>query len=255
MPVPSRAALEALAVRAGTVALASFRNVAAERKPDRTLVTRADREVERLLVGELETMFPAMGIVSEEGAARPAGGPYRAVLDPIDGTSAFVAGLPTWCICIGILREAEPVAGVVHLPTFADTYSADVDGAWWNGRRLPPLADTNTPGDPFVVVDAKMHRRHRLQYAGKVRSLGSTAYHLALVARGVADAAVVGQAHLWDLAAPTALLAAVGGRLEYLSGAVVDLAALLDGQRTREQVIAGTPDRLAALRAVLVPGA
>jgi myo-inositol-1(or 4)-monophosphatase len=251
MSLPDRAALEDLAIRAGAIALRHFRRAAPERKADRTLVTAADREVEAFLVDELQTLWPEAGIVGEEGASRVGSGPYRIAIDPVDGTSAFVAGLASWCVCIGVLRDGEPVAGVVHLPVSGETYSA-VDGrAWWNGSALPRLGSDVGPGDPFILVDAKAHRRQAVRYEGKMRSLGSSAYHIVLVARGVAEAALVGRAHLWDLAAPGAVLAAVGGRLEFLDGGPVDLGELADGRRTRDYVVAVAADRLGEMLPLL----
>src|SRR5512132_1401783 len=124
MPLPGRAELEAIAARAGAIALSHFRSVAVERKADRTVVTQADRDVEAFLVRELGALLPDAGILGEEGATRPGQGSLRIILDPIDGTAAFVAGLPTWCVCIGILDGAEPVAGVVHAPSVGETYTA-----------------------------------------------------------------------------------------------------------------------------------
>jgi myo-inositol-1(or 4)-monophosphatase len=247
MPLPDRAELEAIAVRAGEIALSRFRSVAAERKSDRTLVTAADREVEAFLVRALGELLPDAGILGEEGASRPARGPHRIVLDPIDGTAAFVAGLPSWCICIGIQEGDAPVAGVVHVPCIAETYSASAGAAWWNGKPLAALG-TAAPGDRFIVTHARAHARHHLTYPGKVRSFGSTAYHVALVARGAAEGALLGHAHLWDLVAPGAVLAAVGGRYEYLGGRPVDYAALADGRRAPDYLIAGAPAAVAALR-------
>src|SRR6266566_7497905 len=191
MSLPTRTELEAIAARAGALALAHFRRVTAERKADRTLVTAADREVEAALVAELGTLLPDAGILGEEGAARESRGPYRVVLDPIDGTAAFVAGLATWCVCIGILEDARPVAGVVHLPCLGETYSAVGGAAWLNGAPLASLGAAAPVGDRFIVAHAHAHRRHRITYPGKVRSLGSTAYHVALVARGAAEGALL----------------------------------------------------------------
>jgi len=208
--------------------------------------------VEAHLAATLQAEFPDVGLLGEEGACRPGRDGYRFVVDPIDGTSAFVAGLPTWCVCVGLMRHAEPVAGVVHLPCTGETYSAGDGGAWWEGAPLPPLgAQGGAPGDPFVLVDAGAYRRVKVRYRGKVRSLGSTAYHVALVARGAAEAALLGPAHLWDLAAAGAILAAVGGRMEYVSGAAVDLATLADGRRAPHHILAAAPERLAALRPLL----
>jgi len=251
MALPSRNALEAIAARAGACALQHFRRVAAERKADLTLVTAADREVEAALVAELGALLPDAGILGEEGAAREGRGPYRVVLDPIDGTAAFVAGLGTWCVCIGIMEGTRPVAGVVHLPCLGETYSAVGGAAWLDGTRLAPLGDVPPAGDRFIVTHAHAHRRHHITYPGKARSLGSTAYHVALVARGAAEGALLGRAHLWDLAGPGAILAAVGGRYEYLGGGVVDLSTLADGRRASDYVLAGTPAALSTLRPLL----
>jgi myo-inositol-1(or 4)-monophosphatase len=249
--LPSRTELEAIAERAGRIALGHFRRVTPERKADLTLVTAADREVEAELTSALGALLPDAGIIGEEGASRTGTGPYRIVLDPIDGTASFVAGLPTWCVCIGILEGARPVAGVVHLPACGETYSAIDGGAYLNGAALPALGGPDRPGDRFIVIHARAHLRHELRYAGKVRSLGSSAYHVALVARGAAEAAILGHVHLWDLAAPGALLAAVGGSYQYPDGREVDLSVLSDGRPAPDHVLAGTPAALSTLRPVL----
>jgi len=252
--LPDRAALEAVATCAGAVALAHFRAVAPERKPDASLVTAADRAVEALLDRELAARWPDVGLLGEEGAARAGRGGLRFVVDPIDGTSAFVAGLPTWCVSIGLLDGARPVAGVVHLPVAGEHYTAVGGRAWWNGRPLPRLEDAGTAGDPFLVADSSVHLGLRVDWPGKIRSLGSAAYHAVLVARGAAQAALLGRVRVWDVAAAAALLDAVGGLLAWLDdGAPVDLEALARGGRPRDLVVAGTPATIGALRAVVRP--
>lgn len=247
MPL-DRAQLEAIARRAGEIALGHFRRVAVERKPDRTVVTRADREVEAFLETELARACPDAGVLGEEGAARPSTGTDRFVIDPIDGTSSFVAGLPTWCVSIGLLRGDVPTAGVVHVPCSGEVYSADEHGAWWNGEALLQLDDGPAHGDPFMLAHSAVHRRYEVSWPGKLRSLGSTAYHAVLVARGVARAALLGNAHLWDLAGAAALLSRVGARLEYLDGQEVVLATLADGRRAPAPILAGTRAAIAELR-------
>lgn len=238
-------------MRAGEIALAGFRKVVAERKADRTIVTAADRAVEAYIVKALRARAAGLGIQGEEGATYAGRSAWRAVIDPIDGTAAFVAGLPTWCICIGLLHHDRIAAGVVRVPSTGETFSAVGRRAWWNGTRLRPLGASEPPGDRFILADAKVHRRGGLAYPFKVRAMGSTAYHVVLVARGAAEGALLGQAHVWDLAAPGAILYAVGGRYEYLRGGAVDLAALADGKRAPDRIIAATPSRIAALRPLL----
>lgn len=246
MPLPTRQQFAAIAERAGGVALDSFRRVLPERKPDRTLVTAADRAVEALLVDDLRQLMPDAGVLGEEGARRASGDGTHLVIDPIDGTAAFVAGLPTWCICIGVMRGLEPVAGVVHLPLTGETFVAVEGQAWVNDVPLPPLGGRDA-GDPFVVAHAKVHVRHRLTYPGKIRSLGSTAYHLMLVARGVAEAALLGRVQVWDLVGPLAILHAVGGEARTFDGRPLDFAPMLAGQPLPDYAVAAPRDRLAEL--------
>jgi myo-inositol-1(or 4)-monophosphatase len=248
MALPSRGDLETIAQRAGALALGHFQRAVAERKADGTLVTQADREVEAFLVAELGRLLPEASILGEEGAVRQGRGPYRVAVDPIDGTAGFLAGLPTWCVCVGILQGGEPVAGVVHLPCLRETYVAAEGRASVNGVPLAPLGAASPLGDPFVATHARAHARLQITYAGKVRSLGSSAYHVILAARGAAEGALLGRVHLWDLAGPGAILHAVGGRFQYLGGAPVDLALLADGRRAPDYVLAGAPAALERLR-------
>jgi myo-inositol-1(or 4)-monophosphatase len=246
-----RVALESIAVRAGGIALGHFRRVTPERKADRTLVTEADRDVEAFVAAALGTVDSGAGILGEEGTVRAGEGGHSFVIDPVDGTAAFVAGLPTWCVCIGLVDHGTATAGVVHLPCTGETYSAAGGEAWWNGARLPRLDDLPPAGDSFVAVHSKAHRRHRFAALGTVRSLGSAAYHTALVARGVAHVALLGDVRVWDLAAAGAVLGTLGGGFEFLDGGPVDLGDLLDGRRAAGDVVAGSPAAIAELRARL----
>ncbi|OQY68931.1 MAG: hypothetical protein B6D46_02195 [Polyangiaceae bacterium UTPRO1] len=228
-------------IEAGELARSFFRNVTAERKPDHTLVTAADRAVEKFLTPRLSELVPGARILGEEfGATGSSHAACTVTLDPIDGTAAFIAGLPTWCITIGLLRRGVAVGGVTYLPMTGETYAADEDVAEWNGRALGP---TTAPerGDLFMLTHSEFHRGEARRFPGKIRSLGSTAYHMALVARGAATAAILGRPHLWDIAAGAAMLRAIGGELRYRSGAVVDLGALLGGERAPEQMVAAAP--------------
>jgi fructose-1,6-bisphosphatase/inositol monophosphatase family enzyme len=230
-----------IVIEAGEIARGHFRNVAAERKSDRTLVTAADRAVERFLVERLQQVVPEARLLGEEfGAAGVEEAACTLTLDPIDGTSAFVAGLPTWCVTVGVVCDGRPVGGVTHLPMTEETYVAEDGTARWNGRVLSGRRPSGE-SDLFMVTHSDLHRSGAIRFPGKVRSLGSTAYHIALVARGAAVAALLGRPRVWDIAAGAAMLDATGGVLRYLSGEPVVLAALLDGQRAPDHIIAAAP--------------
>jgi myo-inositol-1(or 4)-monophosphatase len=237
-PLDGRA-LTRLVRRAGATGLAQFRRVRAERSQAGTIVTEADREIERQIRKEVAEIAPEVAVLGEE---LPATGDVAAgwtlAVDPIDGTEAYVAGLPTWCVSLGLLHGGVAVSGVVYLPTFDDLYLAQNGTLRWNGTDVPHGGVT-PQHDGFVLAYSEYHRRPLLRLRGRVRALGSTAYHLSLVARGAAEAAILGRVHLWDIAAGKALLDAVGAELVYLrSGQSVDLAALLSGAPSRDFMVA-----------------
>jgi len=231
-----------LARKGGAIGLAHFRRAEAEGKADATLVTAADREIETAIRDELGRHHPEVAILGEEfdAVGDPQAG-WSVAIDPIDGTDAYVAGLPTWAVSIGILDRGTAVAGVVYLPAFDDLYVAYGGGLRWNGEEVP-RGGVAPQHEGFVLAYSEFHRRHLLRFGAgtrKMRALGSTAYHLSLVARGAAEAAIVGRVHVWDVAAGAALLAASGGELVYLkSGKAVDLRGLLRGEPSRDFMIA-----------------
>lgn len=139
-----RAALDDLldeVLAAGEDALASFRGGAASRaktKPDRSPVTEADQAVERRLRAFFAKRFPDTGFLGEEsGAGGDGTQALRFVVDPIDGTRAFLRGLPTWSILVGLEADGEPAVGVAYFPVSGDLYwGARGHGAYGNGRPL-----------------------------------------------------------------------------------------------------------------------
>nr|WP_029075008.1 inositol monophosphatase family protein [Kaistia adipata] len=113
------AQLEAIARRAGEIALGHFRSLAdggVERKGHLDLVTKADREVEAFLVASLREAFPNDGVFGEEGGDVAGISGRIWVIDPIDGTFNFVRGGQNWAISIGLFEAGRPVLGVIHAP-------------------------------------------------------------------------------------------------------------------------------------------
>jgi len=237
---------------AGELARGYFRNVAAERKADRTLVTAADRAVEEFLVARLLIAAPGTRILGEElGSAGTEEARCTLTLDPIDGTSAFVSGLPTWCITVGLVADGRALGGITHLPMTGETYVVESGIATWNGRVIPAGRHPPPESDAFIVTYSEYHRATAIGFKGKMRSLGSTAYHMALVARGAAVAALLGRPRIWDIAAGAAMLDAIGGALRYQSGEPVALEALLRGERPADQLVAAAPDMIDEILALL----
>lgn len=217
--------LEQLMRRAGDLSLAHFGSVKVETKQDSSLVTKADRLSEEVLVDGLHRLFPEDSIVSEEGG-RVHGSSGRCwYVDPIDGTAAFVEGLAHWGPVVGCMDEEGPVEGAVYMPRTGDFFWARRgEGAWLNDRRLPRLPSEVPPHRSVVYVPSRFHQYVQFDFHGKLRSLGGTAAHLVLVASGSAIGAVVPSGwKLWDVVGPFCLLSEVGATALGMQDADLDL--------------------------------
>lgn len=235
---------------AGRIALHYFNDVEARVKADRSVVTAADDEIEALLRERIGTAYPEHGIVGEEQGGTPADDDYLWALDPIDGTSSFVQGLPIWGISIGLLQRGVPVLGCFYMPLINEWYEVGLDGpAMFNGTPIQAATENLLHSEAWICVPSNSHRRYSIDFPGKTRSLGSMAAYLCYVARGTAAGALVGYPKIWDLTAGLAILRRAGGDVRLLqSGDPVDVEGLLRGRRLPEPIVAGSPPALAMLR-------
>jgi myo-inositol-1(or 4)-monophosphatase len=249
-PTPfDRAWVIALAKAAGAIALRHFRRTVAQRKPDTTIVTAADREIEQFLVGELQRRYPADGILGEEGAASRGHSGRLWVLDPLDGTAVFAAGLPIWAISIGLLEGERPLAGVVYLPATGDCFAADLAGP----ATLNDVPIAVMPPEPyhdetilFGVADA--HRAWAIDFPGRVRAFGACAAQICYVARGSGVGMINTHTAIWDIAGALPILERAGGKAVLLDGSPLHLAAYLDGSKLPQPLLAAPPYYLDDLR-------
>ena len=212
-----------IAQQAGELLLASFRtDVAVERK-DRGIVTELDRQAERLIAGSLADAFPGDGLVAEEGTGRESTSGYRWVVDPLDGTTNYVAGLPMFAVSLGCLEDGDGAAllGVVHAPVFGETFAAVRGLGLRGGARGPGRPARPGPDDlgaAVFIVNKAYHPAPVLwAVAGGLmasvrafRTLGCVSLDLALVAAGRADGLVLLPADPWDVAAGLLLVEEAG---------------------------------------------
>lgn len=239
---------------AGQIALRRRGERIAELKADQTPVTEVDRQVEEFLIWQISARYPGHAILSEESGASVAiqqaqnDSPFSWVIDPIDGTRAFASGLPVWGVSIGILRDGRPFAGGLYLPVTREMYWGNGREAFYNDRpiRLPLPVDLDSPL-VFLGVPSNFHLHFTVDYP-RIRSLGSTAAHLAYVATGAAVGALTRRVSLWDLAGMLPVLAGLGIEISYLSGKPFQPAALLDGSPIGEPLLAAHPSVIQKLR-------
>lgn len=229
---------ESLARAAGAVLLehrgnADLRTEAKGRR--RELVTAADRAAERLIVGALQQRFPDHGILAEEGVLTTAGESAAAaewtwIIDPLDGTTNFVHGLPFFAVAIALARHRVPVLGVVHAPALGVTYAgARGLGAAANGAPLR-VSGTAAIADALLATGFSYNRNEpgRDDNSGRVarvlphcrdlRRLGSAELDLCLCAAGVFDGYWEQYLAPYDVAAGAVLVREAGGVVTDLDG-------------------------------------
>lgn len=181
-------------------------------KADESPVTRADREADALLRSRLRELLPDAGWLSEETADDGARLQESRlwVVDPLDGTKEFIAGLPEYTVAIALVEAGAPVLGVVHNPVTGDVFAAvRGGGATRNGARIRTVE-----GRDLLASRSELKRGEfePFQATWDVRAVGSIEYKLALVAAG--DGAVTfsrGPKHEWDVCAGALLVTEAGG--------------------------------------------
>lgn len=199
-------------------------------KGPRDVVTDVDRRSEALILGELRRRYPEDAVLAEESGGAGSGS-RTWVVDPLDGTINFANGIPIYCVSIALVASGVPVAGVVHDPVRAETFSATANGrARLNGR--PIACSGKRRLDDFVIsltLDADRLVATGVTLAASVRvyrRLGSSALALAWVACGRFDGFV--QSHnlsTWDVAAAGLIAERAGALVERFDGGpYLDLA-------------------------------
>jgi myo-inositol-1(or 4)-monophosphatase len=216
----------AMADEAGRLALDHFNNrdqLTIEAKATaQDIVSRADREVEDLIRARIASAFPDDAILGEEGGGQVGASGFLWVIDPIDGTSPFLAGLPHWCVVIALVKDEETVAAVTCHPCGNETFTVvRGEGAFVNGSPLtcdPAHAISNS----LVAVGAS-HRTDPahvgrvltglMQQGGMFYRNGSGALMLALVAAGRLGGYYEPHMNPWDCLAGLLMITEAGGKV------------------------------------------
>jgi myo-inositol-1(or 4)-monophosphatase len=206
---------------AGRLTLGYFQaGVRPDYKKDDTPVTVADRLAEELIRQRIEQHFPNHAIVGEEyGARESQGSEFRWFIDPIDGTKAFVRGVPLYAVLIGLEIEGKPQAGAAYFPALNEMLAGATGlGAWWNGRRAHVSAQTDLSRAYVCFTDAGSFARcnrqaawNRLVAASYYRAGWSDAYGYLLVATGRAEVMLDPIMDAWDCGPFPPIFAEAGG--------------------------------------------
>ena len=219
-------------------------------------VSAADHKAEDIIFKELAKARPGYGFLMEErGEIEGDDKTHRWIVDPLDGTTNFLHGIPHFAISIGLERDGVMVAGVIYNPATDELFTAEKGkGAFLNDRRRLRVAGRKTLGDAVVVMGIPHRGRPghprfldemktvMMEVAGLRRS-GSAALDMAYVAAGRYDGYWERGLKPWDLAAGMVLVREAGGLVTDIDGG--------DGIFTRGDVLAGNSGILKALTPLL----
>lgn len=211
-------AMEA-AYLAGKRTLAYFNTgVKPDMKADNTPVTIADREAERILREFILARFPDHAILGEEEGETAGSAPYRWIIDPIDGTKSFVAGVPLYGVLIGVEVNGESSVGVIYLPALDDMVAAATGhGCTWNGRpcrvsSVSKLSDALVVTSSIVRCAERSDAWDRLAAGTRIQRTWGDAFGYAMVATGRAEIMLDPIQSPWDCAPMLPILKEAGGR-------------------------------------------
>ena len=192
------------------------------------LVTEVDKGCQELIKNKISNRFPDHSIIGEEDGDSSISNisEFTWVVDPIDGTTNFANGLPNFSISIGLLKNSEPIAGSIWIPWPNENRclifsTAKGEGSWIDNRKI----DINNPQfslgegaissyssfSPIFGNKSRKIKPMNIRLRGDKRVIGSVAYEMAMLTKGVISFALLGPAFIWDFGAGLLLIKEAGG--------------------------------------------
>lgn len=198
-------------------------------KAEHDFVTRADLDAETAVLGEIQRRYPEHGVLAEEGGLLAGEAEYQWIVDPLDGTTNFLQGLPLWGVSVACRRGPETVVAAVLDPQGGNRFTAARGGgAFWNGQRMRVSERPGLKG-AFLATGYPFRARETLDLylavfrsvflqARAIRRCGAAVLDLAYTAAGVFDGFFEFRLSPWDIAAGGLLIEEAGGRVSDLEG-------------------------------------
>lgn len=184
-------------------------------------VTAADREAEKAIRAYLEAQYPDHDIVGEEFGSTDKGSDYQWVIDPVDGTRAFVSGIPLWGTLIGLLKNGVPIAGVMEQPFTKERFFCTGNASFYqhDGKQTQiSTSGTTVLADAILMTTTpalfrsyEVERYNRLESVVKMPRYGADCYAYCLLAAGHIDLVVESGLQLYDVAALIPIIEQAGG--------------------------------------------
>ena len=211
-----------VAEKAGRALIRDFGEVEelqVSRKGPGDFVSAADLKSEKILKEELLKAYPAYGLLLEEGGEiKGSNAAFRWIIDPLDGTTNFLHGLPHWCISIALEREGEIIAGVIHDPIKNEIFYAEKGTGAFSGTKRLRVSGRTSLNDALVIIGDDTFVGIDLPSGCRMRRTGSACLDLVYVAAGRADAYWENGLQPWDKAAGGLIVKEAGGNVGALDG-------------------------------------
>ena len=202
-----------------------------EYKDLNNLVSYVDKEAEKLLVAGLKTILPEASFITEEGTTGQEPDPTALnwIIDPLDGTTNFIHGIPVYCVSVGLARGKELLLGVIHEPSLDEVfYGWQGGGAWCNGKNIK-VSNVQSLQESLIATGFpyyKFEKQKRymallellMQKTHGIRRMGAAAVDLAYVAAGRFDGFYEYNLNSWDMAAGVLLIKEAGGTVTDFNG-------------------------------------
>ena len=221
---------EKVVKKAGKILIRDFgeiENLQIEPKSIGDFVTSADLKVEKNILDSLKYYFPNYSYITEE-SGRIDGDENTIIIDPIDGTSNFIHGIPHVAIIIAKMTNGDVTDGVIYNPILNEFFwSSKGKGSWCNDRRIRVsnrsnfnecLLGTGLPFGDRIYKNYLLEIDEILKYSAGIRRLGSAGLDLAYVASGKLDGFWEKDLNLWDVASGVLLVNEAGGRVTKMNG-------------------------------------
>lgn len=217
------------------------------------MVSYVDQQAERQLVANLSELLPEAGFFTEEKTIQRQGEVYNWIIDPLDGTTNFIHGLPTYSISVALYEHGAPVIGVVYELNRAEMFSTYKGGkAYLNNKEIsvskrPKLADSLlATGFPYYDFEKQVKYMELLSDLMRnchgLRRIGSAAVDLAYVACGRFEGFFEYNLNAWDVAAGAYLVQQAGGTIQNFSGGdeFIDAREILAGNGLIDEELLAT---------------
>ncbi|MDB2390384.1 histidinol phosphate phosphatase [Alphaproteobacteria bacterium] len=201
-------------------------------KADSTPVTIADKSVEQALRGAIAAQFSDDTIVGEEFGSDDIAGnsAYKWVIDPIDGTKAFISGKPAFGTLVGITHNGRPIAGLIDMPVLDETYIGTSAGSFLNGDRLTvstitTIANANiATTSPEAFSPDGLKAFNKISTQAKITNYGGDCHNFALLASGFIDAVIEDSLAPHDIMGVVQVMRGAGAIVSDFDGNDIDLA-------------------------------